>query len=266
MNAGIIAAIVAAVAAIAGGLIQSSSNKKLAEYQADRNEDYLQKQLDYNTPQMQMQRFQEAGLNPALIYGQGNPGNQSQPLQFPEMKSAEWQSIVPTGVQNALQDQLLISQRQNLDAKTLESSARKSLVEIQTQVAEKNPLLNKAVYGAMVESFISAAQLKASEAGLASQKLDWSKTKTVQSVTGSGLNKHMELVSNGWQKMDAELRLLDQKFDLGSKDQQIKAEILESKEFQNEILEVQKRFMADGDLTPQHMVTFIQLLLMRLAR
>lgn len=29
----------------------------------------------YNTPQAQMQRFKDAGLNPNLIYGQGNPGN-----------------------------------------------------------------------------------------------------------------------------------------------------------------------------------------------
>lgn len=30
---------------------------------------------DYNTPLMQMQRFRQAGLNPHLIYGQGNAGN-----------------------------------------------------------------------------------------------------------------------------------------------------------------------------------------------
>lgn len=30
---------------------------------------------EYNSPQMQMARFKEAGLNPNLIYGQGNPGN-----------------------------------------------------------------------------------------------------------------------------------------------------------------------------------------------
>lgn len=33
------------------------------------------RQNQYNSPQQQMQRFSEAGLNPNLIYGQGNPGN-----------------------------------------------------------------------------------------------------------------------------------------------------------------------------------------------
>ena len=32
-------------------------------------------QNEYNSPQAQMKRFEEAGLNPALIYSQGNPGN-----------------------------------------------------------------------------------------------------------------------------------------------------------------------------------------------
>lgn len=38
------------------------------------------RQNEYNTPQMQMQRLKDAGLNPALMYSQGNTGNaQSSP-------------------------------------------------------------------------------------------------------------------------------------------------------------------------------------------
>lgn len=36
----------------------------------------------YNSPQSQMQRFTEAGLNPHLIYGQGSSGNQSSPVSY----------------------------------------------------------------------------------------------------------------------------------------------------------------------------------------
>lgn len=45
------------------------------------NRDALDAQNLYNTPAAQMQRFKEAGLNPALIYGQMSSSNQSQPLQ-----------------------------------------------------------------------------------------------------------------------------------------------------------------------------------------
>lgn len=50
-------------------------NKKLAAQQNQYNIDMWKMQADYNSPQAQMQRFQEAGLNPNLIYGQGSNGN-----------------------------------------------------------------------------------------------------------------------------------------------------------------------------------------------
>lgn len=53
-------------------------------------------QNEYNSPKNQMARFAEAGLNPNLIYGSGNPGNASSPpdasnvgqVQFNEMQLA----------------------------------------------------------------------------------------------------------------------------------------------------------------------------------
>ncbi len=43
----------------------------------------------YNTPESQMQRFKEAGLNPNLIYGRGDSGS-AQPLETPT--TAEYQA------------------------------------------------------------------------------------------------------------------------------------------------------------------------------
>jgi len=45
-------------------------------------------QNEYNSPANQMKRFQEAGLNPHLIYGQGNSGNSS-PVASPDVQSAQ---------------------------------------------------------------------------------------------------------------------------------------------------------------------------------
>lgn len=52
----------------------------------------------YNSPQAQMARFQEAGLNPHLIYGQGNSGpagNIPTPdVQQPQFRTPEWGNAV----------------------------------------------------------------------------------------------------------------------------------------------------------------------------
>lgn len=54
---------------------ETRRNKELMKYQNEMNLAFWNKQNEYNRPINQMKRFKEAGLNPALMYGQGNPGN-----------------------------------------------------------------------------------------------------------------------------------------------------------------------------------------------
>lgn len=65
-----------------GQSLQYKYNKKLAEQQNQYNLDMWNLQNEYNSPQAQMRRYEEAGLNPALIYSQGNPGNASSAPQM----------------------------------------------------------------------------------------------------------------------------------------------------------------------------------------
>lgn len=46
-------------------------SKKLAKYQFDLNKQMWDLQNEYNSPSSQMARYQEAGLNPNLVYGAG---------------------------------------------------------------------------------------------------------------------------------------------------------------------------------------------------
>lgn len=68
---------------------QNEGNMRLAEYQNTQNQALWREQSAYNTPAMQMQRFKEAGLNPNLIYGQGNSGNASAApsVQVPKLEA-----------------------------------------------------------------------------------------------------------------------------------------------------------------------------------
>jgi hypothetical protein len=50
-------------------------NKELAQYTYDKNVEMWKMQNQYNAPGAQMQRLQEAGLNPHLMYGKGTVGN-----------------------------------------------------------------------------------------------------------------------------------------------------------------------------------------------
>lgn len=54
-----------------------AANQKNANLAFEKDKEQLAYQNEYNTPTAQMKRFKDAGLNPNLIYTQGNAGNQS---------------------------------------------------------------------------------------------------------------------------------------------------------------------------------------------
>lgn len=60
---------------LAGSAMNYSFQNKLQDKQNQFNLDMWNLQNEYNSPQAQMKRFEEAGLNPALMYSQGNAGN-----------------------------------------------------------------------------------------------------------------------------------------------------------------------------------------------
>lgn len=49
-------------------------NKDMADYSYSKDLEMFNKANEYNSPKMQMQRFEDAGLNKNLIYSQGQPG------------------------------------------------------------------------------------------------------------------------------------------------------------------------------------------------
>jgi len=266
---GILGVAQTAVSGIAQGLgarKQHQRNMELAQFQNDANTRYMREMQEYNSPKSQMMRFQDAGLNPHLIYGQGNPGNMSSPQQYPDIKPTDWQrtaAVMAQTMPQINQMRLLDSQINATNAKTIHSYAMVELNRLQQRVMEKNPLLDSDGFKAIIDGLKSAASIKNSDASIRGEQSRWF-TKSIQRNTPNGLGFDIEKGTQGAFKMDAELKLLEQKFDLGTTDQKIKGQILESKEFQNAILEVQKRFLSDGEIGPQQIMTFIQLLLMKL--
>jgi len=242
---------------------QQENNMEIAKFQASANEKYLHEQMEYNTPKNQMLRYQDAGLNPNLIYGQGNPGSQSAPLSYPNVQAADYQRT-PVNVMQAIplmnQTRLADSQINAQTAQTIHQYAMTELNNLQARVLEKNPLLDDAGFKAIIDGLKGSAQIKLSEGSMKSAQADW----TLGNYTWKGADGQNVTGPLGAAKLQREMDVLNQKFNLNAVDQSIKAQILKSKEFQNAILEVQKKFMTDGDITPQHILQFIQLLLMKM--
>lgn len=75
-----------------GSYLSYKYNQRLQEQQNQYNLDMWRLQNEYNSPQAQMQRFEDAGLNPNLIYGQGTSGNAT---HAPEMGVASAPDLSP---------------------------------------------------------------------------------------------------------------------------------------------------------------------------
>jgi len=232
-----------------GQLLQGAQNRRLAEFQMDANRQLLQEQLEYNSPKNQMKRFEEAGLNKNLIYGQGNPGNQTAPLTHPDIRPNDFSQltqVVPMLNQSALAQ----AQVSALNQKTVKDGVLTQLADAQRQVVERNPILKDSYLNDMIDLMKSTALIKANEFEMSSHMTSF--------LTDM---QNPENRSIAQRKVLAEVARLEQQFDLGSKDLEIKKEILNSQQFKNAILEVQKKFLADGDIGPQQILTFVMLLL-----
>lgn len=255
---------ISAGASIFGANKSASQSMKYAKYQHQSNMELLKYQLEYNSPAAQMARFKEAGLNPNLVYGQGSPGNMESPPRHPDIQVPDYakaygqagQSLVD-GFLKVAQMNLVQSQADLNTQKIDESTTKAALNNAQQDVLKANPWLKPEYVNATITQLESVAKLK-------SQEAKWS----LAEVVGPG---RLELdrsstTTAGMVKMDLELQQLYQKFDLNQADQKIKAQVFESKEFQNALQELQVKWMKDGSITPQHIYQGIMLILSKLMR
>lgn len=117
---------------IGRGSRQNKRNVRNMRMQHEMDKQMFDYQNAYNTPAKQMQRLKAAGLNPALMYGQGTTGNAS---GYPQTKQlpAYMETPVDTGtiVQGALATQQLLQSK----AQTKKINEEANLTHIQGQVA-----------------------------------------------------------------------------------------------------------------------------------
>lgn len=118
----IVGSLIGAGASLAGGALnawqterQNRRSEAFSREMYDRtradNLQFWNMQNEYNSPQAQMARFQAAGLNPNLIYGQGNSGPAGSiptpDVQTPQFRTPEWGNALSTsglGFMNAIYD------------------------------------------------------------------------------------------------------------------------------------------------------------------
>lgn len=171
----LIAAGIAAAGSIISGrqqrkAVESSNqaNRELAQYQYSKDLEMWNRQNEYNSPLAQMNRYSQAGLNPNLIYGQGNSGNAgSMPrYQAPTMQPVMTPSIDIPQVLSAYQDfrmkQAQIdnvkAQTENTNAKTASESIRPTLLKIAEATGNQKLRESLTSYESRMQQYANVAE------------------------------------------------------------------------------------------------------------
>lgn len=97
---------------LVGGLFGRANQK----YQNEWNLEMWHRQNEYNSPIQQMARYQEAGLNPNLIYSQGSPGNSQSMPSSAENKYQPDFSFVGNSLMQGMQSEQMQHQNEVLKA------------------------------------------------------------------------------------------------------------------------------------------------------
>ena len=117
------------------------ANRKMAEYAYSKDLEQWHRQNEYNSPAAQMQRLEEAGLNPNMVYGQGVQGATGQAKEMPKYQAPriDWTTAAPQVMQmlNMYQDlEKKKAETRYIDRQSAYTMTRDTLAYINTRIKE----------------------------------------------------------------------------------------------------------------------------------
>ena len=132
--------------------LQATLNKEQAKYNSELAKSMfnftMKQEAEYNDPKKQMERLKNAGLNPALMYGQGAAGA-SGIAEGSTAGAGAAQGVTalqPMGLQVALQMEMQKAQIDALNAQTLNTNAQTAKTESEIENTKSGTKLNEAKF------------------------------------------------------------------------------------------------------------------------
>lgn len=275
MEPGVIAAIISGLASAGGGvsrggprrqfkwnqraaMFQNRINRENQQWLMQQERELQKEQREYDSPQAQMKRYIEAGLNPHLIYGTGSSAGQAFPIHAPSMPGvsmapvdASYPDVLGSAASTYMGAMQTQAQIGLAEAKTSESYVRQALTQVQTDIARTNPMLSPGLAQQVAESMLATAKLKEQEANHLKQ--GWFMDKTPD-----GMERARRIYIA---KIETEIETMAQRLGLNTADLAIKNKILESKGFENALKEIQSKWLKDAEVTPEHIRQGVMLMM-----
>lgn len=227
-------------------------NRENQSWLLQQQKDIQREQREYDTPQQQMARYKAAGLNPHLIYGTGSSAGQAFPIDAGQIAPARLDApdaSYPDIAGSFLRAGQSLAGMDLTNQRIEESQARTALTELQTDIAKTNPMLKPDVANWVATTTQETARLKTMESRA------WMNEHGDTSAKNAS---HLEL------KIHNEVEQMAQKLGLNTTDLLIKNRILESKQFENAVKEIQAKWLKDAEISPEHIRQGLMLILTKM--
>lgn len=193
------------------------ANKELAQQANQWNIEQWERQNAYNHPAAQMERYQAAGLNPNLIYGQSNTASNIPAAQRAEMQAAPGVNL---GLDNAARDFIQTKMAQDMQSELFKNyQVDRNLKETQMEalraaaavnVAKEAGLkLDNTKKGRLLETSVQAAQEALEQARLRTRL--YGQQTTLNDLKGQQLEQSMRLADKRMAIDQEKLRLMQVK-------------------------------------------------------
>lgn len=190
---------------LAGTALQHKYNKQLSEKQFEQNVAMWNMQNEYNSPIAQRNRLEQAGLNPALMYGNGggSTGNANQMPQYQSFGQDITQNLM-TGLQMA----------------QVYANIRKTNAEADKQEKE-NPYVG-ATAKAILDNYIANTDLTKEQKNknIVEQKQLW-KSMDKMDIDIAEANKRIDLMNEDIQLRKAQAKTEEEKQKLTEAEKQL---------------------------------------------
>lgn len=174
MTAGQYAGISAASGMLSAGgniistLLANRANRKLAEYSYEQQRQMIREQNEYNSPLNQMARYKEAGLNPNLMFGNIENGNQAQLAKYdaPTMQAPNIDADITSAMQL-----MLMAKKNEAEIANINSQTQRNQEETRAAMLRNN--WESFVSGKPVEgwTYDNSRKLQQYDLGLQSQSI-----------------------------------------------------------------------------------------------
>lgn len=231
-------------------------NRENQQWLLQQNKELQAEQRNYDSPSAQRARYIAAGINPNYGWsGGGGSAGGAFPVDAGAVGSVNIQppsASYPDIAGSFMQAGQISAQTQLAQQRVNESEVNQALKEVMVDIAKTNPMLNPAVASSIAASMMAVAQAKEKDA-----KAWWA---IREITTPEGWRRY----TLGEDKIEREVEALSQRLGLNTEDLKIKNEILEGLKFRNALMEVQKKWLEDGELSPEHIRQGFMLLMQKL--